>query len=441
MTQDSPSGKVGNQAFTEYDYHLQELKIINALGVNVDIDDIFDELNIYEDLFNNVINGDITISESTDIINKLQIHGNEFLSISFKSPAFKKYEKIFRIYKITDLSLKSTSVASYKLHFCSEEFFINQQYNLSRSFKETKLSEVIKIIARNILRIPESKLPNEAIEESALLTSPEKNPLIIPNMRPLEAINWICSFALSKYDLSPGFFFYENSSGFNLRSFSNLYSSAIQKTIIYSPKNQSTVASAGENHNILDEMEFKQLFDTLDSINNGAFGSRITKVDFLNRTIDTESYSLNSNSFKLLNKYLPFNLAKNRIGNALNESSTFEKMFPKFQGDLVSKWLLVRASRIALLNSTKLHIDIPGDSSLSIGNIIGLQVPQNTAETDSRKIVYDPMLSGLYMIVGLRHKLAGNKYTCHAQLCKDSLGINLNYRPPFNSGWNLAINS
>jgi hypothetical protein len=103
--------------------------------------------------------------------------------------------------------------------------------------------------------------------------------------------------------------------------------------------------------------------------------------------------------------------------------------------------LLVRASRIALLNSTKLHIDIPGDSSLSIGNIIGLQVPQNTAETDPRKIVYDPMLSGLYMIVGLRHKLVGNKYTCHAQLCKDSLGINLNYRPPFNSGWNLAINS
>ena len=441
MREESPSGKSGEQLNSQYDYSLLELKIINALGVAIDIDNVFEEINIYEDMFSNVINGDILINDSNSIINRLQIHGNEFLSIIFQTPSLKKYEKVFRIYKVSNLNLRATSNANYRLHFCSEEFFINQQYFISKSFKETRLSDVVKSIARNYLRISDTKLPNDMIEPSTLLTSPEKNPLIIPNMRPFEAINWVSSFTLSTYDMSPGFFFYENSDGYNFKSFSSIYNMPSKKTIYYSPKNEVETETVGSKHDKLDEMEFKQLFDMLDSMNNGAFGSTIKKVDFLNRTVETENFNLSQKTFKLLNNYLPYNYAKNRLGDSVNQSSAFIRMFPKFQGDLVSKWLLVRASRIALLNSTKLHVDIPGDSSLSIGDIITLSIPQNTSETDTRNIKIDMMMSGRYLITGLRHQLLGNKYTCHAQLCKDSVMLNLDYKPPFNSGWNAAINS
>ena len=117
------------------------------------------------------------------------------------------------------------------------------------------------------------------------------------------------------------------------------------------------------------------------------------------------------------------------------------RMFPKFQDNLASQWLLVRASRLALLNNTRLHIDIPGDSSLSIGDIVYVSVPKNSGDTDTDNITEDKYMSGKYLITGLRHQLQDNRYYCHAQLCKDSTNLNLNYAPPFNSGWNLVINS
>ena len=441
MREENPSGKAGSQPRTEYDYFLQELKIVNALGASIDIDNVFEEINIYEDIFSNVLNGDITIKDSANIINRMQMHGNEFLSISFKTPSLNKYEKTFRIYKITNLSMRQTSNASYKLHFCSEEFFINQQYMISKSFKEKKLSDVVTTIARNFLRISEKKLPANEIEESTLLTSIDDSPLIIPNMRPLEAINWVSSFALSKFDLSPGFFFYETTNGFTFRSFSNLLSGQIKRTIYYAPKNENPSESLASKHDKLDQFEVKQMFDMLEGINSGAYGSRIKKIDFLNRKVENEKFVLNNNTFTTLNQNIPFNLAKNRFNDPVNGSSSYERFFPKFQGDLVGRWLLVRASRIALLTATKMHIDIPGDSMLSVGDIVKLNIPENDAKVDIQNIKLDSMLSGRYLITGLRHQLLGDKYFAHAQLCKDSVIFNLNYAPPYNSTWNLVINS
>jgi len=442
MKDSNLSGRTsGEGSFSPYDYSLLELKLINAFGTNIDIDLIFNEINIYEDLFSNVINGDILLTDSNNLFNLLNMHGNEFLSLSFSTPGMKRYQKIFRIYKVGDYSLRGTSNAKFKIHFCSEEFLLNQQYYISKSFKETRLSDVVKIIARNYLKIPKTKLPDELIEESTILLNPNKSPLIVPNLKPFEAINWVSSFALSKADLSPGFFFYETINGYAYKSLSSMYNSTVKKTISYSLKNDDFYESVGSKHDKVDQMEFRQIFDVLDSINNGAYSSELLKLDVMNRSTEYEQFGSDTSTIKTLNNYLPFSYAKNRLGNSLNQASAYTRMFPKFQDNLASRWLLMRAARIALLNSTRLHIDIPGDSSLSIGDVVEMKIPKNTAETQTNNITLDPIMSGKYLITGLRHQLKDDKYFCHAQLCKDSINLNLNYSPPFNSGWNLAINS
>jgi hypothetical protein len=431
----------GEGSFSQYDFKLSELKIINALGTNIDLDYVFKEINLYEDLFNNVITGDLTVTDSNDLFNRLMMHGNEFISIAFNTPGMTKYQKVFRIYKISDYSLRGTSNATFKIHFCSEEFILNQQYYISKSFKEKRLSDVVKLIARNFLKISEAKLPDKSIEESTLLINPDKNPLIVPNLRPFEAINWIASFALNRADLSSGFVFYENISGFNFVSLNSLYSRPTKKDLFYSPKNEDYTESVGSKHDKLDEMQFKQLFDVLDSMNNGAYASELLKLDVLNRTTEYERFGASTTTSKTLNEYLPYNYAKNRIGNSLNQASAYVRMFPKFQDNLTSNWLLSRASRLALLNNTRLNIDLPGDSSLSVGDVVSVSIPKADAQTDPNNIQRDGMMSGKYLITGIRHQLVENTYFCHAELCKDSVNVNLGFNPPFNSAWNLAINS
>ena len=431
----------GEGSYSPYDFSLTELKIINSLGVNIDIDFIFKEINLYEDLFNNVINGDVTVTDSNDLFNRLMMHGNEFISLAFNTPGTQKYQKVFRIYKITDYSLKGTSNAIFKIHFCSEEFILNQQYYVSKSFKEKRLSDVVRLIARNYLKISPEKLKDSSIEESTLLINPDKNPLIVPNLRPFEAINWVASFALSRADLSPGYLFYENINGFNFTSLTSLYSRPIKKTIRYSPKNQSYLETPGSRSDKIDDLEFRQLFDVLDGINNGAYASELLKLDVLNRTTEYEQFGVDKNTFKLLNEHLPYSGAKNRIGNSLNQASGYVRLFPKFQDMFTSKWLLSRAARIALLNNTRLNVNLPGDSTLSVGDVIMLSVPKIDAQTDPNNIKEDPITSGRYLITGLRHQLIENYYLCTAELCKDSVNTNFAFNPPFNSSWNLAINS
>ena len=438
---ENASGKDGSGALSEYDVNILELKIINSFGTSVDINFVYNEINIYEDIFGNVMHGDMLVSDSLNLISRLQLHGNEFLSIYFKTPNLEDYKKIFRIYKISDYSLRSgASNAQYKLFFCSEEFFINQQYFVSRSFKEQRLSDAVRIIARDYLKISTTKLPDSSIEESTKLESPEKNPLIIPSLRPLEAINWISSFALNNLDSSPGFFFYENRLGFNFRSFDTLYNQKVKRRINLSPKNTAD-DSLLLKHNQVDGLEFKHVFDLLENMHQGAYHSNVIKVDYLNREIEESEFRLSNQRLRTLNGYYPYNLAQNRFGDAVDSASTYIRMFPKFQGDLVNKWILIRAARIALLNSMKLRVDLPGDSGLSVGQLVSIEVPENSAETQSLSVKSDRMMSGVYMITGLRHRIVRNKYTCHAELCKDSVLFNLSVPPPKTSIWNAVTNS
>lgn len=438
---ENTSGKAGSGALTEYDVELRELKIINSAGNFIDVDFLYNEINIYEDIFGNVIHGDMLISDSQNIVSRLLLHGNEFISIFFKSPSLPDYKKVFRIYKIGDYSLRSgTSNVQYKVFFCSEEFFVNQQYFVSKSFKEQRLSDAVRAIARNYLKISTTKLPDEAIELSAKLDSPEKNPLIIPSLRPFEAINWISSFALSTYDSSPGFFFYEDRFGFNFKSFDTLYSQTNKRTFNLSAKN-TIDDSIVLKHNQIDGMEFKHVFDVLENMHQGAYHSNIIKLDYLNREVENSEFRLSNERLKTLNGYYPYNLAQNRIGDSIDEASTYIRMFPKFQGELVNKWLLIRSARLALLNSMKLRVDLPGDSGLSVGQLVVIDVPENSASTQSQTIKSDKMMSGTYLITGLRHRIVRNKYTCHAELCKDSIAYNISSTAPKNSLWNAVTNS
>lgn len=438
---DNASGQVSSGVISEYDVELKELKIINGFGNFIDIDLIYNEINIYEDIFGNVIHGDMLISDAQNIIARLQLHGNEFLSIYFKSPSLENYKKAFRIYKIADYSARSgTSNVQYKVHFCSEEFIVNQQYFVSQSFKQNRLSDVVRIIARDYLKISTAKLPDASIELSAKLVTPEKNPLIIPSLRPLEAINWISSFALSTFDSSPGFFFYEDRFGFNFKSFDTLFTQNKAKQLSLGPKN-TLDNSPLLKHNQIDNIEFRHVFDLLDNMNQGAYHSNIVKVDYLNRDIENSEFRLTNQKLRTLNGYYPFNLSPNRFGDSIDRASTYFRMFPKFQGELVSNWLLVRAARLSLLNSMKVQVDLPGDSGLTVGQLVELDLPDNAARTDGRAITSDKMLSGIYLITGLRHRIVRNKYTCHAELCKDSVAFDLTNLPPRNSLWDSVTNS
>ena len=91
------------------------------------------ELSIFEDIESNALTGAMTIIDSSNIISKTPLQGNERLAFKLSTPISSDSEDVvidaseetgspFRIYAITDRHTESETTMSYTIHFCSREF-------------------------------------------------------------------------------------------------------------------------------------------------------------------------------------------------------------------------------------------------------------------------------------------------------------------------------
>ena len=397
------------------DYILNQAVIVDSVGGVTDISLLIKELNIYEDIFANVLSGDVVLLDTMNLPSKLHLHGNEYFMIDFQTPNKNGFKKTFRIYKISDFSFYNNTSLIYKISFCSEEFIISNQKRVSKSYKGVNNTSIIRDIVTNVL----GSNKNLDLEETKLAQS-----LIIPNMTPFEAINWISSFSLNS-ELSTAFLFFENKNGFNFKSLSNIFSTDVVKSImvdsryIINPENISNDERIKEI-SVVNVMNYKQLFNTLETITTGGYSSNMMKLDLFRQTHENLDFDFVTNQSKKMNKFATVNNSSNRFNAQLFDGSSFYRYFISFQGDLVDKWLLQRASQFSLINSGRIEIQLPGDSRLKCGDLVYLDFPDITPISDNQEVREDVYKSGVYLIASMRHQIYENNYINTIQLLKDS---------------------
>ena len=67
-------------------YQVQECKLVTHAGVDVDLEGVLIEANIYEELFSNAISADITFVDTKDLSETLPIIGNEYVKLEIGTP-------------------------------------------------------------------------------------------------------------------------------------------------------------------------------------------------------------------------------------------------------------------------------------------------------------------------------------------------------------------
>ncbi len=380
-----------------------------------DLKFIVQDFNIHESIYNSTVSGDITIKDSNNELTKLALCGNEYLYIEFKKDeGAAPYSKFFRIYKVSDVSLHNFSTYIYKIHFASEEFVLNQQYRISKSYKGFYNFQAVADILVNYLNVAPERIQ---LEQTV-------NPLkhyIVPNLRPFEAINALTVTALNP-TLTSAFLFFETYSGFKFISLETLYNGGAYKKLTLLPQNimvdeYNTTADPSS----ITQLEIPQLFDSLQLINNGGVSSSMLKMDLVNQTYEASaSNPVDITPFTTLNEFLPFNNVVNRFNNSLIEGSSYMRYFSSYDDPLVDKWLLQRANQLALLNNHRMNVMIAGDTDLEAGDVVYVDFPYIQPINDNEETIPDPYKAGNYLITGLRHRIADNKYVTYLELCKDS---------------------
>lgn len=434
-----------NPAVSE-EYYLQNLYLVTPNGT-INILSMMLEISYYEDLFRGSVTGEILISDSISMIDRLGLCGGEFLTLIFKKTKDQSdnegIKKVFRIYRVSERILQKQEVEAYTLHFCSEEFFYSEQKKISKAYKGKKISE----IAEDVLKV-ELQANDYLIHDTKGLYD-----LIVPYKSPFETLHWLTNYALVDTYSGADYVFYENHTGFHFVSLQKLYAQPSYNSYRYDVKNAGNKENSPEIYRDLTGVKtyaYLDTFDTLYGTVNGAFASKTLSIDPTTRRFFETNFDYKNDYFYKnvqLNNSALINNTPNRENKRMNEmyESSFKVVISnkeqiKAKGISDEPWSVsndiaaetfvpYRTAQMSLSHYSRVKIVLAGDPNLSVGRIINLTLPSSASKSDGigfNEGLPDVYNSGRYLISAVRHMIkTDRRYETVLEVVKDSYASDL----------------
>jgi hypothetical protein len=405
-------------------FQLDSLTLVSAAGGTVDVRQIMRELNIFEDVYTNCMTGSLFINDTQDIINLLPIIGAEYLIVTVVKPGTTwKIQKTFRIYKISDRHKNTTGSEDYILHFCSEEMILNESIKISTSYKQITISEIVRDITMNYMKIDPLKFPDSELTETV-----GNFDIVIPFWDPLFALNWLARMARTSTSPSCSFMFFEDTKGFHFNSLENLSQQDPLQVINFSPMNMAGQSREKENTTdteirlqSAEDFEIMRTPDTMAGINNGEFSSTLMRVNLLDQQVKVSN--LEGVQFFTKTKHLnPNTFLQNPKDRTNTLLSDHIQAYYRIAIDnlKVETWMLQRNMYLAWIHVFQVKVSIPGNMNIRAGQVVRVNFPSSVIGRKEEKQM-DRLMSGNYLITSIRHKIDRVTYSCIVELSKDSL--------------------
>lgn len=386
------------------DFRVHSINLIGASGVSQDITSMVLEVQIRQDMYLGFMSGEIIVTDAIDIHSTMGLHGSEYLHIHITEPQKSiSFNKAFRIYKVGNrMPIQSGSSQRYIIYFTSDEMLISNSMKINKAYKDSTISSVVVDILVSFLKVPTNRL----------IVDPTSEPvsLIIPRLRPVEAINWLASRAFNRDQVC--WFFYENLDGFNFRSVQAMYADPPVFQNVYTLENKSGEKDIQADKYSIDDYESKRDFDALMQSSSGGYSMALTTLDMVTQKYEKNEYGLDSlpTMFQNPNMSNPKNLFAKTDSHNLTYLNTMN----------ISSWIR-RVMSLSALNSAITEITVPGNVHLQAGRTVNIRVPYSTIPSESS--MWDTRKSGKYLILAVNHKfdLLNHRYTSILLLGRDSV--------------------
>jgi hypothetical protein len=414
-----------------------------ASGQKLDVTNIWDEIEIFEDMYTNCLSGSIVLMDTLNLIYHFSLCGREKLTITYKTPYFDPagntlVTKTFRVYKISQRAPNANDKSlRYTLHFVSEEFVKSQQTKISK-FYEGRVDEIITKVYEEHLKT------DKPLDASKCMY---RHKFIIPYWSPLTAINWLTARATdSENNENCNWIFYEDLEGFKLKSFAELGKQQPVGEYEYFAQAREGQDGVPANRDL--DKEYRTIRDflmmeyhnTMKNIESGFYASRMMWHDIVRKQWGCVDYAYNEDFFKA------DHIEKNPLVAAGNDNLSVNplshlKFYPKHKwlydgttdNDKSQDFIPKRNAQMQQIEGSKLHFTLPGDSRRRIGEVIKVTIPSFEEKQNPFTDWLDKYMSGKYIITAIRHYLTlSGGYTMRVELSRDSLPVAL---PDFKVGF------
>ena len=405
-------------------FFIKEVAIVTKNGAKLDIKKIFEEINIFDSLFLPVVNGTILISDSIGLTNKLELDGSESLLLEIakdEDSEIASYKKAFRIYKQTERVNTNQSGEAYLLHFVSDELMFSDQQRVTQSYTG-KYSDIVASIMFDYLQVPANQLGGILSDSNGL------RKVVIPNLRPLEAIEWCSKRSVDNFS-SPNYVFFQNVSGYNFVGLSELLTMPSILDVRVQSKNiegqdKFSELSGARSYEVVAQN------DSMEKTRSGINAGKFIGFDPMTRIVQTRGISFLDvyASMKHGNKMPNISDTKNKAGQSNMEAFDSKKTLSMFgTGRKYSEYIKAndpesltyiepyedlvfqRKSIFKNLMSKRLKFVMPGNFQLSSGYNVDVNVPELAAKEDGVE-EEDLSLNGKHLIVASRHIIGFEKH-------------------------------
>lgn len=374
---------------------------------NYDVTDAVIGCKVFQDITNPTWSAQVFFMDSSNLLNTLPIMSGSKLKIMIETKhgvsTDMKKEFEFVIYRIGDKDMQGQQTLLYTAFAVSNEFIINLSTRISRNFKNTKMTDCIRSVVKDVF--PNMKVSGMSCDNNANL--------IIPNWTPFNAIGWMLKMA--HINNRADFLFYQTETDeFTINSIVNSFSKSATNEILKIRPSNISIEQPTDVYNIF-QYEF-QHSDASANMASGYYGNTLKTFDFRRKEWNVQKYKTSEN--------------RNWNGGAFDNASESVVNFKaksygingnaKSPSDDANIWLQSRMASLLNLEQEKLIAQIPGTVGVYqwLGKTVNVDLPSQNATSNLNR---DPKRSGRYLTTAIVHNFDRQTYTNTFELVKRSV--------------------
>lgn len=360
-------------------------------------------VDIYEDFNSPTLYAEITFDDKIGLLKDFPLIGEEEFEITFQTPGL-SYPTTYKLntFAVSDVQQNMNGKGySYILKCVSKEQLTQSNINILQSYNET-----VDSIVTNIF--------NRYLETDKILDiDPCKGTetIVFPKLTPFMAIDMIRKRAVNPRFISSSYVFFENQEGFKFKCIEQMMEDGKEKIgskkFYYFSSTQLNKETEALGFRSIIEFENIGRTDLTDIIQEGGIKNRVKVFDLFTKTQKDTEFDLTKkfSSLVSIDNKNTLNISDSAV-KAFADKPTFNFFIPKDSNrkeNFLEDMMGAKQAFLKLFNSNYVRVYVPGDSSLKVGDVIELNLPEASGTTEVKSD--DDMVGGNYIISRLRHNI------------------------------------
>ena len=382
-------------------------------------------LSFTESINSPVLFGQMTIIDSSGLLDNYALLGEEILTLSYVDFFENVITQEFIVYNVSNIMPNDqTNMVHYNLKFVSPQHIVSASRVIQKSYTGT-IKDIIQKVFDEYLA---STKFTDSVNDIEIEDTTGVQTLVIPSLQPIHTIDFLKRRSYSADNKSSNFYFFQNRKKFKMLTHEQMISDGKPKAISYSfdpALNANDPSNRNAAMNNLISFYLPKRLDTLDEINRGAMILDVVEVDILNKQYihNIHKYHDTYNDYDHLDDNVRFPHTKKFMDDYFGDDNVMKSVliFKDFERDRQQYKDIIgpRFSNYYYLNAFTAKIEIYGRNDLFAGDIINLHIPQFEDTTGNKGKSLHQSLSGYWLIQDIMHSLTNSVYKCQLTISKD----------------------